>query len=245
MFLEARGISKSFGGEDVLRGVDLRVDRQTTLSILVRSGCGKTTLLKIVAGLIAPDAGQVLLRGQDVTNLPPQRRNIIYLYQEPLLFPHLDVFENVAFGLRLKNRPDDAVREETGTMLAELELSEQGRKMPHQLSGGQRQRVAFGRALAVNPALLLLDEPFSSLDSETRTSMQQLFKRVAARHAITAIFVTHSLKESILMGDAIAHMRGGVLHAYAGRDEFVRDPESGVAEEMEFWGALGTGRTSE
>ncbi|HYM60637.1 MAG TPA: ABC transporter ATP-binding protein [Thermoanaerobaculia bacterium] len=238
MFLEARGIGKSFGGEDVLRGVDLSVAQQTTLSILGRSGCGKTTLLKIVAGLIAPDAGQVLLRGIDITNLPPQRRHILYLYQEPLLFPHLDAFDNVAFGLRLRDRPEPEVREATETMLAELDLSEQRHKMPHQLSGGQRQRVAFGRALAINPALLLLDEPFSSLDSETRGSMQQLFKRIAARHAITSIFVTHNLKESILMGDAIAHMRDGALHTYATKEAFVQDPGSGVAEEMEFWDGL-------
>jgi putrescine transport system ATP-binding protein len=127
-------------------------------------------------------------------------------------------------------------------MLEELELAPEGRKMPHQLSGGQRQRAAFGRALIVNPALLLLDEPFSSLDGETRTAMQQLFQRVAAAHAITAVFVTHSLKEAILMGDALARLDGGTLTAYASQAEFIRDPASGVEDEVRFWTALGNGR---
>jgi len=250
--LEVRGIAKSFGGQAVLRGVDLALERERTLAILGRSGCGKTTLLKILAGLLPPDAGEIRLGGRDITRQPPERRSVLYLYQEPLLFPHLDVAENVAFGLRLRHPrrsrlprlprlPEAEVARAVAAMLDELELAPEGRKMPHQLSGGQRQRAAFGRALIVNPALLLLDEPFSSLDGETRASMQRLFQRVAAAHSITAVFVTHSLKEAILMGDALAHLEGGSLRAYASKDEFLRDPASGVQDEVRFWAALGDG----
>ncbi|HEY8022486.1 MAG TPA: ABC transporter ATP-binding protein [Thermoanaerobaculia bacterium] len=241
--LEVRGVAKSFGGQAVLRGVDLALERERTLAVLGRSGCGKTTLLKILAGLLPPDAGEVRLAGQDVTRLPPERRSVLYLYQEPLLFPHLDVAGNVAFGLRLRRPrlPEAEVARAVAAMLDELELAPEGRKMPHQLSGGQRQRAAFGRALIVNPALLLLDEPFSCLDGETRTAMQQLFQRVAAAHSITAVFVTHSLKEAILMGDSLAHLEGGSLRTYASKGEFLRDPASGVQDEVRFWAALGDG----
>ncbi len=238
MDLVVRGIEKRFGAEQVLRGVDLTVAARTTLSILGVSGGGKTTLLKIIAGLVDPDAGSILLGDTDITTMPPQKREIIYLYQEPLLFPHLNVYENVAFGLELRKRTEDVVRRETDAMLEELSLDSMRSKMPHQLSGGQRQRVAFGRALVVNPRLLLLDEPFSSLDPEIRASMQQLFKKTAERHGITAIFVTHSLKESLIMGDGIAHLRAGVLRTYPSKEEFIRDPDSGVGDEVRFWESL-------
>ncbi|MCO6476564.1 MAG: ABC transporter ATP-binding protein, partial [Phaeodactylibacter sp.] len=194
MFLEARNINKSFGSEKVLDNLSLQLAEHEMLSILGRSGSGKTTLLRILAGLETPDSGKVLLQGADLSTVPPNRRNIVYLYQEPLLFPHLNVFENVAFGLRLRKMREAEIRELVEEMLANLELPEQARKMPHQLSGGQRQRVAFGRALIINPRVLLLDEPFGALDTETRASMQQLLKRIAGDFAITAIFVTHGLK---------------------------------------------------
>lgn len=237
-FLETRELGKSFGDEVVLRTVDLTLEEGRTLSILGRSGGGKTTLLKILAGLTPPDHGRVLLRGVDITTAPPQERNILYLYQEPLLFPHLDVWQNITFGLRLRKRTEEQIAGAGAQMLEELELTDMRSKRPHELSGGQRQRVSFGRALIVKPLLLLLDEPFSSLDAETRTNMQELFKRAAARHAITAVFVTHSLKEAILMGDAIAHLRDGRLISYASREEFIADPAGGVPEEAAFWKAL-------
>jgi len=241
VFLTAQGLEKSFGRRRVLTDVSLAVSRQTTFAILGRSGCGKTTLLKILAGLESTDAGSIQLEGKEITALPPERRRTLYLYQEPLLFPHLNAFENVAFGLRLRGPaqvPDSEVRHRVEMMLVELELEGEGRKMPHQLSGGQRQRISFGRALIVEPALLLLDEPFSSLDGETRASMQHLFRRIAAAHSITALFVTHSLKEAILMGDSIGLMREGTLETYASKDEFLRDPASGVGAEIAFWTTL-------
>lgn len=238
MFLQVQALAKSFGKKTVLSGIDLAVPRENTFAVLGRSGCGKTTLLKILAGLESADRGTILLGGEEISALPPERRRTLYLYQEPLLFPHLDAFENVAFGLRLRGAPETQVRRRVEAMLAELELPSEGRKRPHQLSGGERQRISFGRALIVEPALLLLDEPFSSLDGETRTAMQGLFRKIAAAHSITALFVTHSLKEALLMGDSIGLMRDGRLRTYATKDEFLRDPEGGVPEEIAFWRGL-------
>ncbi|HEV7671510.1 MAG TPA: ABC transporter ATP-binding protein [Thermoanaerobaculia bacterium] len=238
MFLEVQALTKSFGRRPVLSGIDLAVPREKTFAILGRSGCGKTTLLKILAGLLSQDGGAIRLGGEEITALPPERRRALYLYQEPLLFPHLDAFENVAFGLRLRGTSEPEVRRKVEAMLGELELPSEGRKMPHQLSGGERQRISFGRALIVEPALLLLDEPFSSLDGETRTAMQQLYQRIAAAHSITALFVTHSLKEALLMGDSIGLMREGRLVAYPSKEDFLRDPESGVGAEIAFWTTL-------
>jgi putrescine transport system ATP-binding protein len=241
-FLDVRGLSKSFGGERVLEEVSFVLEERRTLSVLGRSGCGKTTLLKLIAGLQGPDRGTIWRRGQDLTALPVERRDTVYLYQEPLLFPHLTVFENLAFGLRLRAVSESEVEARVRHMLESLDLASHRDKASHQLSGGQKQRVSFGRALIVNPSVLLLDEPFSSLDAETREQMQALFKRVAAAYGITAVFVTHDLKEALIVGDAFARLDGGRLRPYASREDFVADPESGVGRERAFWGSLGEGR---
>jgi len=241
-FLEVRGLSKAFGRERVLDDVSLTLDERHTLSVLGRSGCGKTTLLKLLAGLHSPDAGLITRRGVDVTGLPVERRDTVYIYQEPLLFPHLSVYENVAFGLRLRAVPEAEVGGRVRHMLESLDLAGHHDKAPPQLSGGQRQRVSFGRALIVNPAVLLLDEPFSSLDAETREQMQGLFKKVAGEYGITAVFVTHDLKEALLVGDVFARLEGGHLCQYPTREAFVADPESGVGRERAFWEGLGRHR---
>jgi putrescine transport system ATP-binding protein len=245
-FLTVRGLAKAFTGERVLEGLDIDLARSQTLAILGRSGCGKTTLLKILAGLCAPDAGSVRLGGRSLDDLAPQGRGVVYLYQEPLLFPHLDVFENVAFGLRLRRTAAVELRARVGEMLAALELEAHARKRPTELSGGQRQRVSFGRALIINPTLLLLDEPFGNLDVEIRAQMQGLFQQIARRFAITSLFVTHDLKEALLMGDRLALLRAGRLTAYPSREAFVADAETGAAREREFWLSLapGTARTA-
>ena len=238
MFLHVEDLHKAFGAEPVLSGVQCTLAVRQTLSILGRSGGGKTTLLKIIAGLETPDGGTIRLDGRDITGLPPQQRGVVYLYQEPLLFPHLNVRENVAFGLRLRHVAAAQRRRRVTEMLEQLGVADHADKMPHQLSGGQRQRVAFGRAIIVNPALLLLDEPFGNLDVEIRASMQDLFKQVAADYGITTLFVTHDLKEAVLMGDRIAHLRGGRLKMYPSKQAFIADPEVGVQQEIAFWRAL-------
>jgi ABC-type Fe3+/spermidine/putrescine transport system ATPase subunit len=183
----------------------------------------------------------VEVAGRDMNGVPPHRRPVTTVFQNYALFPHLDVFENVAFGLRLRRTSEPAVGEAVGRMLESLQLTAQRNKMPHQLSGGQKQRASFGRALIVSPSVLLLDEPFGSLDAETRASMQDLFGRVAREYALTSIFVTHDLKEALRVGDAWARIDSGRLRAYSSREEFVADPASGVAGEQAFWRSVTEG----
>lgn len=238
MFLEVKNIEKSFHQEQVIRALNLSLEAHKTLSVLGKSGCGKTTMLKIIAGLETPDKGDIILNGTSINGQAPEKRGVVYLYQEDLLFPHLSVFENIAFGLRIKKTEKKLIQEKVTTMIPRLELEGQTHKMPHQLSGGQRQRVSFGRAIITNPSLLLLDEPFGSLDAGTRTRMQSLFKKLAAEFNITSLFVTHDLKEAILMGDEIGYMEKGNLKVYKDRDSFINDPMTGVQNEISFWDSL-------
>lgn len=238
MFLEVKELSKSFNKDLVVDRLSLVLEKHRTLSILGRSGCGKTTLLKLIAGLEQADRGQVLVEGEDMTTKSPSARRIVYLYQEDLLFPHLTVSGNIGFGLKLQKVPAAQLEEQVDQMITSLELQGQQNKMPHQLSGGQRQRVSFGRAIITNPRLLLLDEPFGSLDVGTRQRMQELFKELSALYGITSLFVTHDLKEAILMGDDIGLMKKGSLQVYSDKKDFLLDPETGVQSEREFWESL-------
>jgi ABC-type Fe3+/spermidine/putrescine transport system ATPase subunit len=237
MWLSVTQLHKSFGGTVVLRDINFGLQQGETLAILGRSGCGKTTLLKILAGLIEAE-GNILLNGASLRAVPPQQRGIVYLYQEALLFPHLNVFENVAFGLRLQKATD--VVQRTQTMLAQLGLSDQAQKMPDALSGGQKQRVAFGRALIIQPRLLLLDEPFGALDTETRQQMQEFYRHTASEQGISSIFVTHDLKEALLMGDQWGYMAQGHLDLFDSAAAFSADDRTGVQRERAFWQAMAT-----
>jgi len=237
VFLQINQLTKHFGKEQVLNEVNFTLEERKLLSILGKSGSGKTTLLKIIAGLETADSGVIKVENKVMNDVPPHRRNIVYLYQEPLLFPHLNVFENIAFGLRLRKEKDVVIRQKVLNMLEELELSDQATKMSTQLSGGQRQRVAFGRALIINPTVLLLDEPFGALDTETRQTMQVLLKKIVAQHPITTIFVTHDLKEAIIMGDQVGIMEKGVLNIFNSKKDFITTVES-VKNEIDFWKGL-------
>ena len=242
MLLAVHDLHKRFGAEPVLRGVALSVARGETLAVLGRSGGGKTTLLKILAGLETADRGRIVLGGKPLDGVPPEKRGMVYLNQEPLLFPHLDVFENVAFGLRLRGVAKADLARRVEKMLADLGVEAHARKAPHQLSGGQQQRVAFGRAAIIEPAVLLLDEPFGKLDVETRAAMQRLFKRTVHAHHITTVFVTHDLKEALVVGDTMGHLAGGVLTTYPTTEAFVADPATGVGDEAAFWQTVLEGR---
>lgn len=234
------GLSKTFQQQVLYQDVSFQLPVGKTLALLGKSGCGKTTLLRILAGLESADSGSIYLQGQALTRLSPQQRGTLYLYQEPLLFPHLNVFENVAFGLRLQGQAADSITQQVDALLEELGIVDLQHSLPAQLSGGQRQRVAFGRALAVRPKLLLLDEPFGSLDAETRLAMQQLFAEMVHRHGTTTVFVTHDLQEALRVGDSFGRFEQGRLQLYPDRAGFCADPASGVERELAFWQQLAT-----
>jgi ABC-type sugar transport system ATPase subunit len=238
MYLRIENITKKYGETNVLRDISMLVEANTTVSILGKSGCGKSTLLKIIAGIEEENSGNIFLNDVNIIGIKPSQRNIVYLFQEALLFPHLNVFENIAFGLRIRKESKTIISEKVNTLLQQLGLEAEATKMPEQISGGQKQRVAFGRALIINPPLILLDEPFSSLDVETRATMQQLYKSIAAAYNITALFVTHDLKESLIMGDRIAYMENGCLTVYDDKKDFINDIKTGVLEEIKFWNTL-------
>lgn len=235
MFLEIKNLSKKFKSETVLQNVSFSLQQGDLMAVLGRSGSGKTTLLKSLAGLESPDAGQIWVEGKDLSQAPPQARGMVYLYQEPLLFPHLNVFENLAFGLRLKKTDGAQLKTQVTTLLERLGLADQAHKAPHQLSGGQRQRVSFGRALLVQPRLLLLDEPFASLDMEIRAQMQTLFLDLARSYQMTALLVTHDLKEALVMGSRFGLLQEGQLRLYETAADFIADEQTGVQREIAFW----------
>jgi ABC-type Fe3+/spermidine/putrescine transport system ATPase subunit len=233
--IEIQKLRKSFDSEQVLKDLGFSHPGQKTLSILGESGSGKSTLLKIIAGLEEADAGDVLVDGHSITHLKPKDRGAVYLYQEPLLFPHLTVEENISFGLKFRNRAADTLQQDTQRMIQQLRLTGQETKYPHQLSGGQKQRVAFGRAFIIHPKILLLDEPFASLDPGTRKEIQLLFKEIAEKEKITSLFVTHDLKEALMTGDRFGMMVHGRLTVYENRDDFIEDSKTGIKQEIEFW----------
>ncbi|MEY3442975.1 MAG: hypothetical protein RLZZ519_1256, partial [Bacteroidota bacterium] len=207
----------------------------TTLSLLGKSGCGKTTLLKILAGLEQADEGSFKIDGQEMQTRSPQQRGVVYLSQEPLLFPHLSVFENIAFGLRIRKVKESEIKSRVTHLLTQLGIERHGAKSPMALSGGQRQRVAFGRAIIIHPKILLLDEPFGSLDAETRAEMQELFGQLRKSEQITSLFVTHDLREALTMGDQIGRMAGGKITLYRDAQAFLSQPDMQMQKELGFW----------
>ncbi|WP_338895835.1 ABC transporter ATP-binding protein [Streptomyces sp. TG1A-60] len=201
------GIGRTYGSFTAVHPLDLTVPEGSFFALLGASGCGKTTTLRMIAGLEEPSCGTVSLGDQDVTNLPPYKRPVNTVFQSYALFPHLDIFENVAFGLR--RRGIRSVKKQVGEMLELVQLGEQARKKPHQLSGGQQQRVAVARALINHPKVLLLDEPLGALDLKLRRRMQLELKRIQTEVGITFIHVTHDQEEAMTMADTVAVMNGG------------------------------------
>jgi iron(III) transport system ATP-binding protein len=208
-FLSLQNISKRYGAMRAVADVSLEVESGEFFGLLGPSGCGKTTTLRMVAGLEAPDAGSILLDGQDITRLPTDRRGFGMVFQSYALFPHLNVFENVAFGLRARRLPEKEVERRTASALSMVSLPGYERRRVDELSGGQQQRVAIARAISIEPALLLFDEPLSNLDvalrEETRTELRELVKRLK----LTALYVTHDQEEAFALCDRISVMSEG------------------------------------
>lgn len=203
------GLNKRFGSRQAVVDVNLHIKSGEFLTLLGPSGCGKTTTLRILAGLETADSGTVLIGDRDVTNLPPNRRNVGMVFQSYALFPNMTAWDNVAFGLKLQRRPPDEIKRRVDQMLEVVGLSQFGGQYPHQLSGGQQQRVALARALVMEPEVLLLDEPLSALDAKIRVQLRELLKDLQRRLHMTAVYVTHDQEEALSLSDRIAVMNNG------------------------------------
>ncbi|GAA4807387.1 ABC transporter ATP-binding protein [Streptomyces ziwulingensis] len=218
------GISKTYGSFTAVHPLDLTVPQGSFFALLGASGCGKTTTLRMIAGLEEPSSGTVHLGDQDVTRLPPYKRPVNTVFQSYALFPHLDIFENVAFGLR--RRGIRSVRGQVEEMLDLVQLGEQARKKPHQLSGGQQQRVAVARALINHPRVLLLDEPLGALDLKLRRRMQLELKRIQTEVGITFVHVTHDQEEAMTMADTVAVMNAGRVEQLGAPSDLYENPRT-------------------
>ena len=210
--LEIRGVSKAYGRTPVLRGIDLSIEAGELMFLLGPSGCGKSTLLRIVAGLIRQDTGSVVLGGRDVSALPPESRNTPMVFQNYALWPHLNVAENIEFGLKIRKLPQAEIRKTVDEMLGVVGMSEFAKRKVNELSGGQQQRIALARALALKGDILLLDEPLSNLDARLRDLMRLEIRRICKERGLTALYVTHDRREALSVGDRIAVMKDGVIY---------------------------------
>lgn len=225
--LELKNIKKSFQeGEDVLESICLTVKKGEFVTLLGSSGCGKTTTLRIIAGLEQPDSGQVFLNGKDVTSLEPNQRNVNTVFQNYALFPHMNVADNIGYGLKLKKTSKAEISRRVKEMLELVQLSGFEKRKPSELSGGQRQRVAIARALVNNPEVLLLDEPLGALDLQLRRAMQHELKRLQKKLGITFIYITHDQEEAINMSDTIAVMNHGRFEQIGTPDEIYNHPKT-------------------
>ncbi len=204
-------VDKVFGGTRVLKGCTLGLERGEVVSLLGPSGCGKTTLLRCLAGFLVPERGEIRIDGTDVTLVPPNRRRVGLVFQSYALFPHLSVFDNVAYGLTVRRCPRREIAERVREALALVALEGFAERFPAQLSGGQQQRVALARAFILEPEILLLDEPFNALDAKLRGTMQVELRKLVKRLGMTSIFVTHDQTEALTLSDRVAVMRDGII----------------------------------
>ena len=225
--LEVKEIKKSFTEEEaVLDNISLKISKGEFITLLGSSGCGKTTTLRIIAGLEQPDAGSVWLDGREVTGLEPNQRNVNTVFQNYALFPHMNVAENIGYGLKLKKVPKSEIRKKVSQMLELVQLEGYEKRKPSELSGGQKQRVAIARALVNNPEVLLLDEPLGALDLQLRRAMQIELKHLQKKLGITFIYITHDQEEAINMSDRIAVMRDGRIEQIGTPDEIYNHPKT-------------------
>ncbi|KSW11798.1 spermidine/putrescine ABC transporter ATP-binding protein [Pyrodictium occultum] len=225
-FIEVRGVVKRFGRTVALRGVNLSIGKEELFSILGPSGCGKTTLLRVIAGFEVPDEGRVFLEGDDVTELAPDKRGTVMVFQNWALWPHMTVYDNIAFGLRLRRLPREEIDRRVRWVLELLGLEGMENRYPGQLSGGQQQRVALARALVVQPRVLLLDEPLSNLDAKLRLRLRGELRKIQRQLGITMVYVTHDQEEAMSLSDRMAIMRDGLIEQVGRPEELYRSPKT-------------------
>ena len=226
VIVSLRDIVVEFDGQRILDGLNLDIHDKEFVTLLGSSGCGKTTTLRLIAGFLEPTSGKVLLKGEDITGVPPYKRPVNTVFQKYALFPHLNVFENVAFGLRLKKMDEETIRRKVRDMLEVVGLKGFERRSIGQMSGGQQQRVAIARSLVNEPEILLLDEPLGALDLKLRKEMQLELKRLQREMNITFIYVTHDQEEALTMSDTVVVMNGGKVQQIGTPEDIYNEPKN-------------------
>jgi sulfate transport system ATP-binding protein len=226
MAIEVRNVTKTFGATPVLRDVSIEVASGSLTALLGPSGGGKSTLLRVIAGLEIPDSGTVTINGIDATRLAPQRRNVGFVFQHYAAFKHMTVHDNVAFGLKIRKRPKAEIRKRVAELLELVHIEQFADRYPAQLSGGQRQRMALARALAVEPQVLLLDEPFGALDAQVRKELRAWLRRLHDEVHVTTVFVTHDQEEAIEVADEIVVLADGIVEQAGSPQEIYDNPGS-------------------
>lgn len=226
LVLQLKNINKYFGKNHVIKNVNLSFEKGHFITFLGPSGCGKTTLLRMIAGFYEPDEGEILLNGRNIEKVPPYGRNTAMVFQEYALFPHMNVFDNVSYGLKVKKAPKAEIEKRVEEALGLMQLKGMEKRFPNQMSGGQQQRVAVARALVMNPELLLLDEPLSNLDAKLRESVRVELRDIQLKMGLSTIYVTHDQSEALSMSDRIVVLKDGVVHQVGTPQEIYFEPET-------------------
>ena len=224
--LQLKNINKYFGKNHVIKNVNLNFEKGHFITFLGPSGCGKTTLLRMIAGFYEPDEGEILLNGKNIEKVPPYDRNTAMVFQEYALFPHMNVFDNVSYGLRVKKKSKDEIEKRVKQALALMQLEGMEKRFPNQMSGGQQQRVAVARALVMNPEVLLLDEPLSNLDAKLRENVRVELRQIQQKMGLSTIYVTNDQSEALSMSDAIVVLKDGIVHQVGTPQEIYFEPKT-------------------
>ena len=225
MSLSVKGLNVSYGKNHILKDINLEIENGEFVSILGKSGCGKTTLIKSIAGLLETDNGDINIFDKNVAGLPPEKRQTVIVFQDLRLFPHMNVEDNIAFAMKLKKMDKAEIKEKVDKLLAQVRLSGYEKRKVSRLSGGQMQRVALARALGAEPKLLLLDEPFASLDEDLRKEMGELVRRLHRENGITTVMITHDKEEAMELSDRLALMEEGRILAFDSPERLYNSPK--------------------